>query len=86
EPIPLGLEERRAYLKAQRDKLISMKKAEREKRLESAVKKHSNRPKTAKAAKSSFGGGMGKQEAEEEDATLRVRRELAKKLREELNL
>ena len=70
-------------MKAQRDKLLAMKRAEREKQLEAAEKSQSRaRPKSARAARSVLGGknmnvGIDPQ-------TLKARKALAEKLKNEV--
>ena len=50
------LAKRTAFLRAQRDKLLAMKKEEREKQLAEAEKQQmKSRPKSARAARSAFG-------------------------------
>ncbi len=57
---PEELEKRAAFLRGQRDKLLQLKRAEREKQLEAAAP--TARPKSAKAARSALGRGAGRQD------------------------
>jgi len=76
------LAKRTAYLKQQRDKLLAMKKAEREKQLADAEASHgSSRPKSARAARSALGSSGRKQI---DPKTLEIRRALAEKLKQEV--
>ena len=86
---PDELRKRTEFLKAQRDKLLAMKKEEREKQLAEAEQQHvKSRPKSARAARSAFGrssaptddGAGGSIDPE----TLRIRRALAEKLKREV--
>ena len=54
------MERRAAFLRVQRDKLLALKQAEREKQLEAAAPQA--RPKSAKAARSALGRGAGRQD------------------------
>lgn len=83
------LAKRTEFLRSQRDKLLAMKKAEREKQLDEVEQKQmKTRPKSARAARSSFvdtkaptlGGGSGQLDP----ATLQARRALAEKLKQEV--
>lgn len=79
---PEELARRTAFLKTQRDKLLALKKAEREKQLaevEATVAK--SRPKSAKAARSAL-GRHGHQNIDPK--TLQIRRTLAEKLKKEV--
>ncbi|PSN29609.1 hypothetical protein C0J52_26456 [Blattella germanica] len=71
---------RQAYLKAQRDKLLALKKQEREKQLQ-AVENATNRqrPRSAKAAHSAMAG-----QPEVNAQTLQVRKALAERLKSEV--
>merc|ERR1712012_538078 len=76
------LAKRTAYLKQQRDKLLAMKKAEREKQLADAeASQGSSRPKSARAARSALGSGGRKQI---DPKTLEIRKALAEKLKQEV--
>ena len=87
------LRRRTEFLKAQRDKLLAMKKEERDKQLAEAEKQHmKSRPKSARAARSAFGRGGRKPSAAGAAAstagldpqTLKVRKALAEKLKQEV--
>ena len=85
---PAELERRKEFLKKQRDKLLAMKKEEREKQLKEAEKENlRSRPKSARAARSAFGrsgaGGAGGAAALD-PATLKLRQALAEKLKQEV--
>merc|ERR1712025_164468 len=77
-----ALAKRTAYLKQQRDKLLAMKKAEREKQLsEVEASQGTSRPKSARAARSAMGSSGRKQI---DPKTLEIRKSLAEKLRQEV--
>jgi site-specific recombinase XerD len=83
------IKKRQAYLIAQRDKLIAMKKKEREKQLLSAEQSNPGRPMSARAARQMLEGD--KKEAEEkkgispeEQKKIEIRRQIANKLKAEL--
>ena len=57
---PEEVEKRAAFLRGQRDKLLAMKRAEREKQLEAATPQA--RPKSARAARNALGRGAFRQE------------------------
>jgi len=77
-----ALAKRTAYLKQQRDKLLAMKKAEREKQLsEVEASQGTSRPKSARAARSAMGSHGRKQI---DPKTLEIRKTLAEKLRQEV--
>ena len=79
---PDDLAKRTAFLKQQRDKLLQMKKIEREKQLAIAEASQGKmRPKSARAARSAFGSG-GRQHIDPK--TLEIRRSLAEKLKKEV--
>lgn len=79
---PAELKRRTEFLKEQRDKLLAMKRAEREKQLEEAEKTTSRaRPKSARAARSAMSGQSAVQI---DPQTLKARRALAEKLRAEV--
>ena len=87
------LKRRTEFLKAQRDKLLAMKKEEREKQLAEAEQQSvKSRPKSARAARSAFGrgrgkagpGGAGGAGAGIDPQTLKVRKALAEKLKQEV--
>ena len=84
---PDELKRRTEFLKAQRDKLLEMKRAEREKHLAEveAGQASKMRPKSAKAARSALGGAKGGRLAASVDPdTLNARRALAEKLKNEV--
>lgn len=79
---PDELKKRTEFLKGQRDKLLAMKRAEREKQLEE-VEKTQNiraRPKSARAARSALNGESSKIDPQ----TLKARKALAEKLKAEV--
>ena len=76
---PAELKRRTDFLKSQRDKLLAMKRAERDKQLAEAEKSQSGtRPKSARAARSAFSGSKIDSE------TLKARKALAAKLKQEV--
>ena len=79
---PVELKKRTEFLKAQRDKLLAMKRAEREKQLEDVEKSQSvrSRPKSARAARSAMNGEASKIDPQ----TLKARKALAEKLKAEV--
>ncbi|KAH1000923.1 cilia- and flagella-associated protein 36 [Dendroctonus ponderosae] len=75
------LRKRQEYLRAQRDKLVAMKKEARQKQLSSeAASKARNRPKSAKAAEAVLNGAKGGIRASE----LQIRKTLAERLKAEV--
>ena len=77
------------YLKQQRDRLLSLKKAEREKQLDNYSKTESSkkRPTSARVARQAVSGGGGdtKPAASAEDAKkFAMRKALAEKLKKEV--
>jgi hypothetical protein len=71
---------RQEYLKAQRDKLLALKKQEREKQLQAVESDSSKqRPRSAKAAQSALAG-----HAAINAQTLHVRKALAERLKSEV--
>lgn len=69
---------RQAYLRQQRDKLLAMKRTERQKLLDSSEKRESSRrPKSSRAARSAFAGKV-------DAKTLESRKHLAEALRREV--
>lgn len=75
------LKKRQQYLRAQRDKLVSLKKEVRRKQLDvSAKEKSAIRPKSAKAAKAVMTGIQPNVEPQE----LVIRKALAERLRSEV--
>ena len=86
------IERRREYLRAQRDKLVALKKREREKQLSSygpnlgkpgSAAGPSGRPKSAKAAQIAL-KSPEKIAADSSEKTLQARRALAQRLKQEL--
>ncbi|XP_066153017.1 cilia- and flagella-associated protein 36 [Euwallacea fornicatus] len=81
ETDPLELKKRQEYLRAQRDKLVALKKEARQKHLndetENTVK---NRPKSAKAAEAVLAGGHSDPAANQ----LQIRKTLAERLKAEV--
>ncbi|CAG0925169.1 unnamed protein product [Notodromas monacha] len=75
------IEQRQAYLKEQRDKLIALKKEVREGQLRAEANK-SRRPRTARAAQDTIQGNSAGVEIDPD--TLEIRKALAGKLRQEL--
>jgi hypothetical protein len=81
---PEELKRRTEYLRGQRDKLLAMKKAEREKQLAEVEKSElKSRPKSARAARSAMGSREGAL-SKIDPATLKARRALAEKLKQEV--
>lgn len=79
------IQRRTEFLKAQRDKLLAMKKEERERQLAEAEKDQlKSRPKSARAARSAFGRGRPSTGAGLDPEVLRIRRALAEKLKQEV--
>eukprot|EP00095_Tigriopus_kingsejongensis_P011265 maker-scaffold526_size146413-snap-gene-0.21 protein:Tk11265 transcript:maker-scaffold526_size146413-snap-gene-0.21-mRNA-1 annotation:"coiled-coil domain-containing protein 104" len=79
------LQRRTEFLRSQRDKLLAMKKEERERQLAEAEKEQmKTRPKSARAARSAFGRGRPATGAGIDPQTLKVRRALAEKLKQEV--
>ena len=76
------LKQRQKRLQEQRDRLVAMKKEEREKKLKDFEKKNPQRPQSARAARSALAEkeASGKAGGDE----LAMRRAIAKKLQEEL--
>jgi len=80
---PEELAKRTAFLRGQRDKLLAMKKIEREKQLTLAEKNVvKTRPKSARAARSAMRGSATRHAIDPK--TLEVRRALAEKLKQEV--
>jgi len=80
---PEELAKRTAFLRSQRDKLLAMKKIEREKQLTLAEKNvMKTRPKSARAARSAMRGSSTRHTIDPK--TLEVRRALAEKLKQEV--
>lgn len=82
---PDELKRRTEFLKAQRDKLLQLKQAERAKQLTEATSSGQSkfRPKSAKAARSALAGSSRNPHAVDPD-TLAARRALAEKLKNEV--
>ncbi|ODN02356.1 Cilia- and flagella-associated protein 36 [Orchesella cincta] len=87
--IPTGekdedIQKRREYLRAQRDKLVAMKKQEREKLLEKSEGQHSTRPKSARAAQMAIKNPVNMRALSISEKSLSARRALADRLKQEL--
>lgn len=81
---PAELKKRTEFLREQRDKLLAMKRAEREKQLEEAEKTSSRaRPKSARAARTAM-SSSGQSTVQIDPQTLKARKALAEKLRAEV--
>ena len=81
---PEELKKRTEYLKEQRDKLLAMKKSEREKQLVEAEQQNlRSRPKSAKAARSAM-KNRGNAATNIDPETLKARQALADKLKQEV--
>ncbi|KAL4238980.1 Cilia- and flagella-associated protein 36 [Mactra antiquata] len=83
------IKKRQEYLRAQRDKLIAMKKKEREKQLLSAEQSNPERPQSSRAARQMLDNGKTGQQQEatvspEEQKKIEMRRQIANKLKAEL--
>lgn len=82
------IKKRQEYLRQQRDKLIAMKKKEREKQLLTAEQSNPGRPASAQAARKMLHGdkaGDKKPElSAEEQKKIEMRRQIANKLKAEL--
>lgn len=82
------IKKRQEYLRAQRDKLISMKKKEREKQLLSAEQSNPERPQSARAARQMLANEKGMEQKQtvspEEQKKIEMRRQIANKLKAEL--
>ena len=79
---PEEIAKRQAYLRQQRDKLLAMKRTERQKLLDSSEKREaSKRPKSSRAARSAFAGKTTKTL---DAKTLEMRKHLADALRREV--
>lgn len=82
------LKKRQEYLRQQRDKLISMKKKEREKELLSAEQSNPGRPASAQMARKMLQGNQTEsktpQLSAEEQKKIEMRRQIANKLKAEL--
>ena len=76
------LKERQKRLQEQRDRLIAMKKEEREKKLKDFEKSNPKRPQSARAARSALQEKTTA--AKEDEDKMAMRRAIAKKLQEEL--
>ena len=81
------LKKRQEYLRQQRDKLVEMKRKEREKQLLTAEQSNPQRPMSARAARQTMDGNAGgdnKKVTPEEQKKLDMRRAIANKLKAEL--
>lgn len=75
---PEEIKKRQAYLRQQRDKLLAMKRSEREKMLETTQQENAvARPKSSRAARSAFTGKV-------DHKTMEMRKHLAQALRREV--
>ncbi|XP_071833300.1 uncharacterized protein [Apostichopus japonicus] len=88
---PAELQKREQYLKQQRDKLLALKKREREKNLSTFTEEEAkSRPKSARAARQATSGldgssgGMAAKSKEEQEKTLAMRKALAERLKQEV--
>jgi hypothetical protein len=73
------IEKRRAYLRAQRDKLVALRKRERERQLEAVAGSSQERPKSARAAQMAM-----RSPPSATNKSLAARRALAARLKHEL--
>ncbi|WAR23670.1 CFA36-like protein [Mya arenaria] len=82
------IKKRQEYLRQQRDKLIAMKKAEREKQLLTAEQSNPERPASARASRQTLKGDKQEEKipviSEEEQKKIEMRRQIANKLKAEL--
>lgn len=83
------IKKRQEYLRQQRDKLLAMKKKEREKQLLTAEQSNPGRPISAQVARRSMKEGEGSEETQskvspEEQKKIEMRRTIANKLKAEL--
>lgn len=84
------MKKRQEYLRAQRDKLVAMKKKEREKQLLSAERSNPERPMSARAARQMLDTDKSKETEQrktispEEQKKIEMRRQIANKLKAEL--
>ncbi|CAG2257497.1 cilia- and flagella-associated protein 36-like [Mytilus galloprovincialis] len=81
---PDELKQRQEYLKQQRDKLVAMKKKEREKQLLAAEQTQPQRPVSARNARSALQGDQQKKVDPEEEKKLAMRKAIANRLKSEL--
>lgn len=81
---PDELKQRQQYLKQQRDKLVAMKKKEREKQLLAAEQTQPQRPVSARNARSVLQGDQQKKVDPEEEKKLAMRKAIANRLKSEL--
>lgn len=78
---------RAEFLRQQRDKLMEMKRKEREKQLLSAERSQPQRPASARAARAAMkqtGNADGKSTSPEDEKKLAMRRAIADRLKSEL--
>ncbi|KAH3851409.1 hypothetical protein DPMN_093890 [Dreissena polymorpha] len=82
------IKKRQEYLRQQRDKLVAMKKKEREKQLLTAEQSDPGRPASARAARQTLQGAKTEEKkpelSEEERKKTEMRRQIANKLKAEL--
>lgn len=83
---PDELQKRQEYLKQQRDKLLAMKKQQREKQLVTAEKANPKRPQSARAARKAMEtSGVGpSSQTEEDQKKMAMRKAIADKLKMEV--
>jgi len=84
---PEEIKKRQEYLRQQRDKLVAMKKQEREKQLLSAEQSNPGRPASARAARQMLQGDKVEEKpklSEEEQKKIEMRKQIANKLKAEL--
>lgn len=85
---PGELAERQNFLRAQRDKLVALKKEQREKQLSLAAESQPSRPQSARAARSALrqtsDGGLSDEKKKEDEKKLAMRRAIADKLKQEV--
>ena len=81
---PDELKKRQEFLKQQRDKLLEMKKKEREKQLLQAEKTQPKRPSSARVAKAAMQGETGSKLSPEEEKKLAMRKAIADRLKAEM--
>jgi len=84
---PEEIKKRQEYLRQQRDKLVAMKKQEREKQLLSAEQSNPGRPASARAARQMLQGEKVEEKpklSEEEQKKIEMRKQIANKLKAEL--
>ena len=78
------LKKRQEFLQQQRDKLLAMKKEQREKQLGEAERTGPKRPSSARAARSAMKQPPEAGHSEEDEKKLAMRRAIADRLRQEV--